>query len=593
MIPAHFSPWANHLWQSTLCAAGAWLLTLALRKNRAAVRYWLWFAASVKFLVPFSLLVSLGDRFAWRTSSAAAQPQWTYMVGEIGLPFAAVPHAVPAAAASIGPRIESLLLVIWLSGFAVILALWSWRWFRVWAAGRSATRLVLTLPIPVLSSPSQLEPGIFGIFRPVLLLPQGIAERLTTGQFDAIIAHEMCHVRRRDNLTAAIHMLVETIFWFHPLVWWMGVRMVNERERACDEEVLQSGVEPQTYAEGILGVCKLCVESPLVCVSGVTGSNLKKRIVLILTQSSASELGVFKKALLSTAAVAALAGPFIFGLATAKQTRAASQDQNTAAAPVINEVSVKPEPPGDPMAPHMFHFGLMPNSTFTAEGLTLKALIQEAYGAESDQVSGGPDWAGSQKYDINAKLDPPSQKLSLTQMQRFNQQVMQPILADRFKLAIHHETRYIPVYVLVVAESGSKLHEATPGNTYPDGLKLPDGRPAGAPIMQMFPGELIAQDLPTQFLAHVLSGQLDHMVLDRTGLTGNYDFTLKYALGPNQPMRGIDGSPMPPPASVFAPDPSGPSIFDAVQDQLGLKLEPQQAPVDVIVIDHAEEPPQD
>jgi beta-lactamase regulating signal transducer with metallopeptidase domain len=73
---------------------------------------------------------------------------------------------------------------------------------------------------------------------------------------------ELCHVRYRDNLTAAIHMFVETVFWFHPLVWWMGMRMVRERERACDEEVLRRGSEPRVYAEGILSVCELYVESP-------------------------------------------------------------------------------------------------------------------------------------------------------------------------------------------------------------------------------------------------------------------------------------------------------------------------------------------
>ena len=95
-----------------------------------------------------------------------------------------------------------------------------------------------------------------GIFKPVLLLPEGIAERLTPAQLEAILAHELRHVQRRDNLTAAIHMLVETIFWFHPLVWWIRARLMEERERACDEGVLRLGSEPQVYAESILKVCE-------------------------------------------------------------------------------------------------------------------------------------------------------------------------------------------------------------------------------------------------------------------------------------------------------------------------------------------------
>ena len=85
----------------------------------------------------------------------------------------------------------------------------------------SANRLAMDAPIPVMSAPGRFEPGIFGIWRPVLLLPEGITERLSPAQLEAIVAHELCHVRRRDNLTGAIHMVVETIFWFHPLVWWI------------------------------------------------------------------------------------------------------------------------------------------------------------------------------------------------------------------------------------------------------------------------------------------------------------------------------------------------------------------------------------
>ena len=129
-----------------------------------------------------------------------------------------------------------------------------------------------------------------------------------------MLAHELCHVRRRDNFTAAIHMIVEAVFWFHPLVWWIGARLVEERERACDEEVLRLGNEPQVYAEGILNVCKLYVESPLVCVSGVTGSDLKKRMERIMKNQFGTALSVRKKLLLATAGVAVLAVPVVAGV---------------------------------------------------------------------------------------------------------------------------------------------------------------------------------------------------------------------------------------------------------------------------------------
>jgi bla regulator protein blaR1 len=125
-------------------------------------------------------------------------------------------------------------------------------WLRMRAIVRAGLPLTIDLPIRVVSTPERIEPGVFGIVRPVLLLPEGIAGRLTQPQLEAIIAHELCQVRRRDNLTAAIHMLVEAIFWFHPLVWWLGVRLIDERERACDEEVLQAGRQAKVYAGSIL-----------------------------------------------------------------------------------------------------------------------------------------------------------------------------------------------------------------------------------------------------------------------------------------------------------------------------------------------------
>ena len=129
-----------------------------------------------------------------------------------------------------------------------------------------------------------------------------------------MIAHELCHVRRRDNLTAAIHMVVEAVFWFHPLVWWIGARLLEERERACDEEVLRQLGDPKTYAEGILAICKRYVDPPLMCVSGVTGADLKKRIESIMRNRLAARLTLTTKVVLITAAFASVAGPFVVGM---------------------------------------------------------------------------------------------------------------------------------------------------------------------------------------------------------------------------------------------------------------------------------------
>jgi beta-lactamase regulating signal transducer with metallopeptidase domain len=295
MLPALF----NHLWQSTLFAGAAGLLTLALRKNPARVRHWVWLAASCKFLIPLSVLIALGGHIQWRTAAEIARSNLSLVMDEVSQPFTAPAISLLLITAPADPSpLSAVLLVIWASGFLGFTCAWWIRWRRIWATVRAASPVHLELPIRAMSSPSLLEPGVFGVFRPVLLLPEGIFDHLTPAQLAAVIAHELCHVRRWDNLIAAIHMFVETLFWFHPLIWWIGKRMVEERERACDEEVLRLGSNPRVYAEGILNVCKLYAESPLACVSGVTGSNLKKRIEAIMNNHLAARLNFAKKWLL-------------------------------------------------------------------------------------------------------------------------------------------------------------------------------------------------------------------------------------------------------------------------------------------------------
>ena len=303
--PAVGTPLANHLWQSTLFAGVVGLLALMMRKNRAQARYWLWLTASVKFLIPFSLLAVMGSYLGWPKAPVTTEPDFPFLIQEFSRPFslAKPTYAVPAAPAApvfTSHFLPNLLLVIWFCGCAGVVFIWWLRWRRITAAVRAALPMQTGRELEVLRSVERrggiadeteiivsrcgLEPGIIGIFRPVMLLPAGLLERLTDRQLGAIMTHELCHVRRRDNLAASIHMLVEAIFWFHPLVWWIGGRLVDERERACDEEVLRLGSEPQVYAEGILRVCEFYLESPLVCAAGVTGSNLKKRVERIEKQ---------------------------------------------------------------------------------------------------------------------------------------------------------------------------------------------------------------------------------------------------------------------------------------------------------------------
>ena len=588
---ADLSPLANHLWQSTLCATAISFLTLVLRKNRAAVRYWLWLAASVKFLVPFSLLVSMGSQlqFGWRTAPAVVPPpQWSSIVENIGRPFSVSTPALQAATPPASDLIPAILFSIWLSGFAASITLWFRSWRRMRAARKGAIPLALDLPIPVMSCSTRVEPGVFGVRKPVLLLPEGITDRLTPSQFNAIVTHEMCHVRRRDNLTAAIHMLVETVFWFHPLVWWIRARLVEERERACDEAVLQSGSDAEVYAEGILNVCKFYIESPLTCVSGISGSDLKKRIVRIMTGDVVRNLDFSKKALLSMTGLMAIGVPVVLGLVTT-QPRIFAQLLQSEGAPTqsFEVASIKQSRAGDDMV-QIF----MTRGKFTTKGKTTKAVIEFAYDIKSDnQLSGGPSWINSEKYDIEAKEeDSVAERLEKLPLEEHANQVrlmVQALLAERFGLKVSHETKDLPVYALVVAKNGPKLTQAmapvpSPGTTPPNPKMF---------IRIMGPGQLSGTNIGIGDLANILSQrpELGRLVIDQTGLKGNYDWILTWTPEQSTPMfKGDEGSP--PSANTPAPDSSGPSIFAAVQEQLGLRLEPRKGPVETLVIDTIEKP---
>jgi beta-lactamase regulating signal transducer with metallopeptidase domain len=339
--------------------------------------------ASVKFLIPFSLLIAAGESLRTGVTTPIPPPALAVMQ-QITQPFSQTTLAAdhlnkaPLVPEHYASLLSAILVAVWLCGFLSIVFSWVRGWRTIRAAVRASSPMQIKLPanVPVLSSPRLLEPGVFGIVRPVLLLPENISDRLSAPQLSAIVAHEVWHIRRRDNLTAAIHMLVVATFWFHPAVWWIRARLLEERERACDEAVLQSGNEAQVYAEGILSVCRLYVESPLECASGISGSDLKQRIARIMTQGFARHLTLGGKILLATTALAVTVLPIAFGLLNAVSSRAQSQDQDTNTAAHLYEVaSIKPNKSGDNMTRLM----IKPDG-LSATGATLDMLIQNAYG---------------------------------------------------------------------------------------------------------------------------------------------------------------------------------------------------------------------
>jgi uncharacterized protein (TIGR03435 family) len=233
---------------------------------------------------------------------------------------------------------------------------------------------------------------------------------------------------------------------------------------------------------------------------------------------------------------------------------------------------------------------------FVAKNVPLKELLKEAYRVKDSQLVGAPSWINSEHYDIQAKMDE-STVAALGTMSRDQKRkqislLLQALLLDRFKLNLRRETRDLPVYVLLVAKNGPKFKETTltPAELAPpDPQGPPSQRPRG-PIAQMMRGKLVMTGVPLDMFAEMLTMQVGRVVLNQTGLKANYDFEMHWMPDESQtPAFRAAGDGAPTEAAAL-PDATGPTFFTALQEQLGLKLESQKSPLDVLVIEHIERP---
>lgn len=683
-----------HLWQSTLFVVAIWLLSLALRRHAARTRYWLWMIASAKFLIPFSLLIAVGQSLHLDLGSRASTPAFSSAVAGLEEPLlyaksatataATTTHALAAAPTSAPAHyplsILWILAAVWAAGAIYFLTRWTRNWWRIHRALRSSEPADLAFPFPVCVVATRMEPGVFGVFRPVLLLPRGLVDHLKPAQLNAVLAHELCHIHRRDNLWAAAHTIVEALFWFHPAVWWIEAQLLKERERACDEAVLASRTQALSYAEGILNVCKFYVEAPLNCMSGITGSDLKKRIVRIMSQHRGHPLGRGMKALLATAALVAVGLPLSFGLvgpvhAQAKPAAKANHgivgtwqgtlhvpnhslrtvlkvkkspagklsakfysiDQGGQPIPVssitftdgaldyaIEMLDLKytgklsadgssitgtvtqagdrlplvferttPEtawtlPPPPPHIPPMAAtahptvevatinptkpgqrgtYYIWRGGQLVVHNLTLDGLIKIAYDVQSKQLINSPSWMSSDKFDIQAKPSIPGTP-NTTQIR----EMVKDLLAKRFQLKTHTEHKTMSAFVLTVAKGGTKMKKDTSNAPLP-GLFF------GPPLITLRVRNATMSDVTNLLQSTVL----DRPVVDHTGLTGHWDFSLHWTPDPTQ----FGGRKLPLPSGNA---PAAPPLATAIRQQLGLKMGLEKTSVPVLVIDHVEHP---
>jgi uncharacterized protein (TIGR03435 family) len=299
--------------------------------------------------------------------------------------------------------------------------------------------------------------------------------------------------------------------------------------------------------------------------------------------------GIRRNPLLCPAGLIAVGALVVFALACPTQSKAQSQSQNTSASAPLPafEFVVASIKPSSPDAPD----GFMTNpgrgrvsDTFSARNLSLMNLVKAAYGipfgTTDSRITGAPKWLDSEKFDVEAKIDGATvdalNKLTPDQRTLAQRQMLQALLADRCKMMIHREMKDLPIFSLVITKNGPKLQEANPDEVTSIGTSR-DG------ASELITGK--ARSIAD--LARWLSVSLGCPVLDKTGLTGKYDFKLEWTPDVSQAPTNNATTGQPPPTTL---DSGGPSLFTAIQEQLGLKLESGKGPVEIIVIDHIERP---
>jgi uncharacterized protein (TIGR03435 family) len=395
------------------------------------------------------------------------------------------------------------------------------------------TRVGISHPVRLVVSALVQVPTVIGWLRPIVLMPVGALAGLPAEHVEMLLAHELAHIRRHDYLVNVLQSIAEALLFYHPAVWWISGHLRAEREVCCDDIAVALSGDAFTYA---CALADLESRRPAFTNAALAadGGSLPERIGRLLNQP------VRRARPRSGAAVAAtlLLGLGAWGVLA--QTQPARR--------VFEAVSIKPNDLG----------GSHSNSN-TSDGrltasMTVKSLIQMAFQIKSFQVTGGPGWLDENNYTIVATTGD-STPMTNEELGQY----LQSLLTDRFHLVYHRETKEHPVYDLLVTKNGPKL---TPHANDKEGTSS-QGRDG---VYHM-----TGTDLTMTGLSSFLAGHLDRPVIDRTGIQGRYDVKLEWS-------------------SPQAAEATLPSIFSALPEQLGLRLEAGKGPVEILVVDSVDPP---
>jgi uncharacterized protein (TIGR03435 family) len=452
------------------------------------------------------------------------------------------------------------------------------------ALSKLGAQIRLSRPVPLLVSALVQVPAVVGWLRPVVLVPVGALGGLPAEYLEALLLHELAHIRRHDYLVNMLQSVAEALLFYHPAIWWVSGHIRAERELCCDDVAVSASGNALTYARALAHL-ESCRPSHLTAALAANGGSLADRIARLLGQSRpAVRTGLGPVVV----AIAVLLATAVFGLF------------GQSAHPAFEVATIKRNASAQDAATGRRGVAYKPGGRIIATNAPLRLLIQFAYAAHdspyqghsnplgASQVIGGPAWIDSAGYDIEGKPESNTD-------QKHAWLMLQTLLADRFRLTLHRETRELPVYNLTAKKSGLKLSPAKditclsflPGTTP---QPMPGTSDCGYAPLFLSSTELRIEGrkLHMADLVRDLARALGQPVIDKTGFTGEFDIDLNYT---DEDVMKSPGSAAPDDAGANRL-PAGPnlSIVFAATDQLGLKLQPAKGPVEVLVVDHAERP---
>jgi len=452
---------------------------------------------------------------------------------------------------------------------------------------RLATEAGIRRPVEVLHHENVWAPMTAGWLRPTILLPRDAGEWNEAERRNALV-HELEHVRRADWAIQVVARVACGLYWFHPLAWAAWRRMALDAERACDDAVLQLADGP-TYATQLVNLAQRLSGGTVQPALGMANrSELAARVAAILRSGQARGRAgtVSVTAVIVTAALIVLTVSPLRAVVPVRPRLMGSpalQAPTPAVAggiPAFDVISIKKN--DDPNSATLLNFPV--GGRLRLINQTVRMLVSSSYGIQDYQIVGGPDWLKTERFDVEAIVEatppPPAQQFLF---------MIRQLVADRFTLVMHAETRELPIYRLVKARAdgqlGSKIRPST--------CKPPDPTIPNSVANVGVGGSSVCGNRIGRFSMTIggntmagFANQLGRLavvgrpVIDATNLPERLDWELAWA--PDSSLVERQGP--------DAAEPDGLSIFTALQEQLGLKLEPSRGPVDVLVVDSVERP---